>query len=278
LESTQDKQKSPVSDRPIVTLHDVEAAVTDLALLQQKLLPLYTAMQQVDMPSKKHIHMRSIAALGYGMPLTLECQCLEVRKSKRHGLGVFTRKSVKRGTVLTVYPVHIIVNRKTGYRDIQLDDTLIERIEAYDPQYKFLNDYDFELGHGVSIVAHPSLRSDSSLLGHMINDPCGNVFQGYTAERLYAEGRERFVQRSVLDTVPRSNCEFRADSRKYVVTVIALRDIQAGEELLVCYGPDYWLSATFGKNWQKDYPFLLEFSRRDNDTTTGKKKKKSSSC
>jgi hypothetical protein len=227
--------------------------VTDQVVQVQQALPC------AEKPSQRELYIRALGILGYRMPMNLKFQCLEVRESPRHGLGVFTRKAVARGTVMTVYPAHVISYLGEELIDVQVDTTLWKRIEAYDPAHKFMLDYGFEIAsHKVSLVGHPALRSASGLLGHMINDACGNIFQGLSAQQLYDEGPEQFFKRVLVDVLPHTNCEFLSDKHKCVVSAVARCDIRANEELLVSYGPYYWLSVAFGKQWAQTYPFLQE--------------------
>lgn len=96
---------------------------------------------------------------------------------------------------------------------------------------------------------HPHLDDDPAYRGHYANDGGGYLALEGAASSTGAElGLEKRIAEYVLESSDAANAmhgPFLGDGLPHVVTV-ATRDIKAGEEVLVTYGPDYWLDYGYG--------------------------------
>jgi hypothetical protein len=202
--------------------------------------------------------------MGYTAPLELTHCHVTVKQSERHGLGVFATRQLPCGVVATFYPAHILFGSTEDSGRHHLLSETHEAILCYDRGSCFLNVYTVFLSKdtGTRLVGHPALRDDPRLLGHMLNDPVGNIFAGISPEQLRAMGRGGALAHA-MPSYLQANCAFCCDAQGIVVTVVTTRDIEAGEELLVAYDPCYWLAIEYGARWDTQHPFMRDWFAPD---------------
>ncbi|VBB17728.1 SET domain-containing protein-lysine N-methyltransferase [Yasminevirus sp. GU-2018] len=152
-------------------------------------------------------------------------KALIIKKSPVHGLGVFSTSIIPKGTPITFYPVHGIWT-KTGDRvgfkkNIPLP-------EEFDP-----NQYTWDLRSGTSIVGSPKVYS---------NNECGHLFNDATKIDVDDSIDENIVKNKI--------CAYYFNNKPNCTTVeygdkmciVTLRDIEAGEELYIEYGHQFWIN------------------------------------
>jgi hypothetical protein len=163
----------------------------------------------------------------------------ELRDSCIHGKGVFATIDMKKGDIVTFYPPDFLervypAENKTGLTRVSYASTLI--IEKFGKHFtriddtSFLDDYAFDFpDSNYSVCGHPGLVDDPSYLGHMLND----------AAKPTSDEKSFDVYEKV--SLAKMNCVIEV-IHNFLVVVRAAQDIKAGEELLVCYGRNFWKS------------------------------------
>jgi len=100
-----------------------------------------------------------------------------------------------------------------------------------------LTDYAVAVCDIYSVMGMPSLDTDPAYYGHFANDSAGH-FANQRADS--SVGIEKGIATYVLESVEASNAMHQSLDDSHMIT-IATRDVEAGEEVLVTYGPDYWM-------------------------------------
>ena len=116
------------------------------------------------------------------------------------------------------------------------DDTVFDGSETNPP----LIDYVVSVDDQYSVMGHPALDDNPAYYGHYANDGAGHI--ALESDNNNNIGVEENVAAYVRKSLEVTNAIHNGFEFKglHVVTV-ATRDIQAGDEILVTYGPDYWL-------------------------------------
>ena len=174
------------------------------------------------------------------------------------GLGLFARRDIPKGTLLTCYPGDALVDLPkegdfvkdlSGRGQITRGSHAMKFIGAThdesDGDYndervsKFINDSECDLRQEYmlravcddwGIVAIPELfgNADPTYLGHFANDGVR-----------YPPTRESELAAYVIESADMANAMHQPCEDCHMVTV-SIRDLEAGEEIFVTYGPDYW--------------------------------------
>mmetsp|Transcript_15140 Transcript_15140/g.23458 ORF Transcript_15140/g.23458 Transcript_15140/m.23458 type:complete len:307 (-) Transcript_15140:261-1181(-) len=171
----------------------------------------------------------------------------EVRPSRilGAGRGLFATEGIPKGQVITCYPGDALLTKSDEYNDL-LWGTHVPTADLWDGNAVFegtessppLTSYSVSVDEKYSVLGLPSLDDNPAYFGHYANDGAGiDEFGLDIEEELGEEG-------NIASYVSRSNALRNAvhtpfKGGTHMVTV-ATRDIQAGEEILVTYGPDYW--------------------------------------
>ena len=151
------------------------------------------------------------------------------------GRGVFACQPIMAGTVATLYPGDALRwSQKSLEEDMAW--TLTDIDASFQPASAELlargRDYEMEVcsaaaSDPMSIIGDPSRADDAAYLGHMIND---GAF--CTSESLRAEYKLKSQAMRNAEQVDLVGCH---------TAIVATRDIQVGEELLLTYGANYWI-------------------------------------
>ena len=148
------------------------------------------------------------------------------------GRGVFACQPITAGSVATLYPGDALRLSQAGLdQDIAwtLTDGLLQPASA--ELLARARDYEMEVcstaAGDLSQFGDPARADEPAYLGHMIND--GAIC---TSESLRAEYKRKSHALRNVEQVDLAGCH---------TAIIATRDIQAGEELLLTYGANYWI-------------------------------------
>ena len=174
------------------------------------------------------------------------------------GSGLFARRDYPKGTLLTCYPGDALVeltNDNNGVQSVSErgrvqcgshamkvagaihyeDDSICDSGRNLDPiddlVYPLRQEYMLRAIHDHwGIVAVPELFGDDdpTYLGHFANDGA-----------LYPPTCESELAAYVIESTDKANAMHQPCKDCHMVTV-ATRDLKAGEEIYVTYGPDYW--------------------------------------
>ena len=149
---------------------------------------------------------------------------LEIKNVKGKGKGLFTKKSIKAGSLITLYPVHIVIKYNNDKEDeFAVADKLYDKDKFKNLDcFKECIDYFLKVTDQFFIMGDPKHISNQDLIGHLCND------KGYHPKKCY---------RGHLN-----NCCI------HNLAIYALRDIKSGEELCVEYGKNYWYDSEIGES------------------------------
>lgn len=172
-----------------------------------------------------------------GLVLQIPLNVVELRQSKIHGRGVFTRRKVAKDEVLTLYPADLITYRPDGFND---DPPKIGTSYGaygagiteparnnYLKNNQYYGDYGNQIIPFYRITGTPENDANPAYLGHFIND----------SARCTKD--ERSIDIYTVVTKAKQNCMFVSISGLHIA-VVATRDIAADEELYVPYAVAYW--------------------------------------
>lgn len=169
---------------------------------------------------------------------------IEIKQSSIHGMGVFAKQNIKKGSVITIYPCDSLINEKAHLSLISSPSD--EQLKKYESTYKLCcGDY--------SIVGFPENRL---FHGHLINDacPCANEISIELAKGVNCQ---RFIKSSIkymVKSLDRINCKPKYNET--VAYIVASRDISCGEEIYMSYGLLYWsqlLNTKLHKQYWSEY-------------------------
>lgn len=192
------------------------------------------------------------------------------------GRGLFATVDIPDGEVITCYPGDAVLYEMEARDDGELavdvgeggldmvlwgahvpsgerwdDDAVFDGTDAQPP----LTCYGMAVGGAYSVMGHPALDDDPAYHGHYANDGAGHLaLEKPTSERNIQAalelgldtdpdniGPEENIAAYVMKSIETANAMHIAEvfNRLHVATV-ATRDIRAGDEIFVTYGPDYW--------------------------------------
>lgn len=181
---------------------------------------------------------------------------IEIRPSSIHGYGLFANEPIAKNTVITYYPINIIQvndcfsadkNKSSLIERIQTDD-VIDRTYAYTCSPKFHNVY------SIFFYGFPDIIDNKAFLGHMINDGGNNVYDNVDQNSL--KNLIKFKNKLAeyyINCNKYVNCKY--NECNYTVQIVATKDINKDEEILVEYGASYWYSHTYNtttRYYEKD--------------------------
>lgn len=146
---------------------------------------------------------------------------VRVAPSAVHGRGVFVTRTVRPGELLTNYPIHRVELRRDGLLDAQHHLLSLPCNECTPVLPSECADYGLDLGDGVCISGDPAVHSPDAC-GHLVNSVTNDTLIGH-------------------------NCAIVPLFGGMVVAMIATTTIDAGAEVFVFYGDDYWRDRAWGR-------------------------------
>ena len=183
--------------------------------------------------NKNHIDYLKFEYLTWTLPFNLNN--VEVRKSKVHGLGVFAKKKILKGELITFYPGDILEyspdeNRDKGDRHLACFTS-----KRFNNHYKDKkpdkkdrnNDYAYDINKKYTIIGCPCFKDDPNYVGHFINDGAKSS--------LSERSKEIYIKITIL----KSNCVFY-NLKNLHIAIISTKNININDELFISYGPEYW--------------------------------------
>ncbi|KAL7551671.1 hypothetical protein ACHAWF_017310 [Thalassiosira exigua] len=133
------------------------------------------------------------------------------------------------------------------------EDSVFDGTESTLP----LTAYAISVDDQYSVCGHPKVDYNPAYYGHFANDGAGNLAlgTGRTTNNTQAglepeigeekRGAEEIIASYVLASLDIANAmHVPLNEQGYHMVTVATRDIDVGEEILVTYGPEYWLGNT----------------------------------
>lgn len=148
-------------------------------------------------------------------------QVVEVKPSSTHGNGLFAKHDIPAGTRITMYPIHQYAKRiDTNKWEFK---TMMEYKDPFDA-------YGLDLDKNTKIYGCPMFHN-ALFQGHLANDPVISLD--------YSDVN-KFIIRYLVACKVKANTRY--DKQNHLVYLVAVRDIRAGDEILVPYGLGYWFT------------------------------------
>jgi hypothetical protein len=243
------KRTSSKYNFPIESINDLNEYIIE----HKELMDLYIELQQnaSTMNNNKHT---MIFMLSKEHPIELKYQDIEIRRSNIHGNGLFATNDIPANVIVTFYPAHGIKEGNTAYLD-NSNESFKRNITLYATTHGFnisSNDVnetvveslnDISLMNSTLIIGDPNNTKNRLLLGHMLNDVGGNIFQfSNIAKKIKIPSELKcLIRQYSAEGSKKNNCKFVVDHHKVVVSIVTTKEIKKNDELLVSYGPIYWL-------------------------------------
>lgn len=140
------------------------------------------------------------------------------------GRGVFATEDCREGDLLTCYPGDILLN-PSGFTP----DPKEKGIDDDDQLRDLMSRYCIGMTEDYAIMGLPGLDEDMAYAGHLIND-------GIAQPPAIEDDLEAYLEESQ----GKANAQLIPLENLHMVA-IATRDIKKDEEILVFYGPIYWM-------------------------------------
>jgi hypothetical protein len=165
--------------------------------------------------------------------------CLELRDSPIHGKGVFATKDIEPDKVVAIYPCHsIIYNSNMWYTTKKYTELL----KQYNENISNIpiDRYNIELTRNekTAIWGIPDIYDEYNL-AHLINDSYNNI-SGFSNIKMKTDTTYfgDIMVNYIVNSNQYNNCNHQ--SLYDFVYTKSSKHIKAGEELLTCYGFNYW--------------------------------------
>jgi len=170
------------------------------------------------------------------LKLGLDIDKVVINKSKIHGNGLFAKVPIKKGDIITLYPCDILAYFPEANRDkpdhiiaYMFSDDSIK--DVFYENKKYYKDYQLVVNESYSIIGIPEICDNPAYLGHICND----------GARGHSE-KDKKIYETV--SVLKSNAYFK-NICDCMMAIVAIRDINIDEEILVTYGHGYWMTRDF---------------------------------
>jgi SET domain-containing protein len=171
------------------------------------------------------------------LKLGLNINKVHIKQSKIHGNGLFSSVNIKKGEIITLYPCDVLAyypdkdRTKDYYVSYIYSELLNENVNLknkFDQNRKYYKNYQLSVNDDYSIIGLPEYDNDPTYMGHICNDGA----RGHT-----------IADKKIYETVSilKSNACYR-NICDCMMAIVAIRDIEINEEILVTYGHGYWLT------------------------------------
>jgi len=161
----------------------------------------------------------------------------EVKASAIHGQGVFAKQKINKGELITIYPAHSISIHPGGHSNPGVLGLLKSDL-AEERELEFTKTirkcYAFDVNQHYVIYGHPDLTDNPAFLGHMINDGA----KGHSTKTVH---NQKYMMLYAKVSLALRNAKFELIGG-LCVGVVATKEINIGDEVLVTYDYPYWIS------------------------------------
>lgn len=159
---------------------------------------------------------------------------VSVKPSPLHGNGVFARRAIKKGHIVTMYPCHAFSFAVEGTGTLWAmgsGETMLHTTAS------MLAGYSAEIEPTRIAIAGDPDKYTNDACGHLINDGSCILKKDFGVDELL---------RYVNESTRKQNCHF-IPLGGAALAVVASRDIKAGEEVLAAYGAGFWARYAYGE-------------------------------
>ena len=195
---------------------------------------------KIDETENKLDLLGDLATIMNKLSFKLKYNCLKIKDSPIHGLGVFATCDIPANKIVTFYPAHSVAI----YHDGGKTTKIIHRSQEFEDNYDFYQNL-YTLGDESKIFGDYEITGDPNVkdplyLGHLLNDGTGNLFSGISYSDLW---NDKNLAREILDEYKEkgnNNCYIEIVENFPICYIKTNRPIKSGTELLTTYGPIYW--------------------------------------
>ncbi len=182
-----------------------------------------------------NINSAKLYFLSFIMPFGLDSAI--AKPSKIHGTGVFVKKNILVGELITFYPADFVEYSPDKNRHIPKHLVGVSRSARYVRSFGLItdsnvrdNNYACYIDPKYTIIGEKTFDNDPNYLGHLINDGAKSD-SSKKSNRIY----------STISSL-KANCKYYNLKGGLHVAIIATKNIREGEELFITYGIPYWRS------------------------------------
>ena len=157
-----------------------------------------------------------------------------IKASPIHGNGVFARRRIEKGTIVTMYPCEAFIFNVKGRGDLHAKangENMLHTEAALLAAYSATLDLT-----GVSICGDPDKYSNAAC-GHLINDGSSLLKEDFNSDD---------VIKYIEESTSVSNCFFISLAGA-ALAVVASKTINKGDEVLTSYGAAFWAKYAHGE-------------------------------
>ena len=150
-----------------------------------------------------------------------------IKASPIHGNGVFARRRIEKGTIITMYPCDAFILNLKGRGDLHAKANGENMLHT---EAALLSAYSATLDlTGVSICGDPDKYSNAAC-GHLINDGSSLLKDDFNSDDII---------KYITESTAVSNCYFISLAGA-ALAVVASKTINRGDEILTSYGAAFW--------------------------------------
>ncbi len=169
---------------------------------------------------------------------------VQVRPSRTHGLGVFATQAIPQEKVVTLYPCDssVLYNTRREIIDVHSDSSTLLTDNDIIEAMKANQAYNIAALKGTVVInGDPAQHNNPWFIGHMCNDgACINESNKSDPKQLY---RAAQVYTACSDAKANAYLhELSCYGRLYCMAIVTQKAVAAGEELLVSYGHQHWMT------------------------------------
>lgn len=182
-----------------------------------------------------NVNSAKLHFLSFIMPFGLDS--VIAKPSKTHGMGVFVKKNILIGELITFYPADFVEYSPDKNRHIPKHRVGVSRSARFVKSFGLItdsnarnNDYACYINPKYTIIGEKTFVNDPNYLGHLINDGAKSD-STKKSNRIY----------STISSL-KANCKYYNLKGGLHVAIIATKNIKEGEELFITYGIPYWYS------------------------------------
>lgn len=179
--------------------------------------------------------------LGSRLELYVDRTYIEASLVENAGRGLFAKAGCRKGDLLTCYPGDILVQSSYSDEDpfVGGEDSFVWGAHVPESNHikeeeipSTLSGYILQVTGDLAVLGLPTVDDEMSYVGHFANDGA------------QPPQRESQIASYVLESNDLANAMHISLEDCHMVTV-ATKNIQKGEEILVTYGPEYWMDQPF---------------------------------
>ncbi len=180
--------------------------------------------------NKKHI-IHKLININIMIRELLYNDSVLVKKSSIHGNGVFAKYNIKKDSIITIYPVDSL------YYVNNIGEKKLHFVRG--KFFDCINNKDYMVGiyNDIEFYGDPNNISTNTLIGHIINDSACFTINNENIDDI---SLKNIICEYILKS--NNNAIMKNNNDKTLYYIIATKDINEGEEILMSYQPKYWLN------------------------------------